>query len=95
MFLETSNPKITYREIIVPVKNIKAYIDFLSLLNSDPIIKKTSILLEELDIKELNKLAKMIKPSNFRSLLNNKIEGGILISEVEFIFQILAQLRTL
>ena len=86
LFLETSNPKITYREIIVPVKNIKAYIDFLSLLNSDPIIKKTSILLEELDIKELNKLAKMIKPSNFRSLLNNKIEGGKLISEVEFYF---------
>ncbi len=83
LFLETQNPKITYRGVSIPVKNVKLYIDFLSILKSDPILKKTSIKLKELDIKELNKLSIIIKPSNFKSLLNNKIQQGKLISEIE------------
>ncbi|MDC0943043.1 hypothetical protein OAR49_00195 [Pelagibacteraceae bacterium] len=83
LFLETENPKIIYRDILVPVRNIKVYIDFLSLLKSDLKIKKTSIILKELDIIELKKLSLLIKPSNFKSLLNNKIKEGKLISEIE------------
>ena len=83
LFLETENPKIIYRDILVPVQNIKVYIDFLSLLKSDPKIKKTSLILKELDIIELNKLSLLIKPSNFKSLLNNKIKEVKLISEIE------------
>ena len=84
LFIETQNPKLSYRDVLLPIEKIKVYIDFLSLIKSDPIIKKININLEELDIIELNKLSKVIKPSNFRSLLNNKIKGGKLISEVEF-----------
>ncbi len=83
LFLETQNPKITYREVLVPVNNIKVYIDFLSLLDSNPKIKKTSLVLKELDITQLNKLSTIIKPSNFKSILNNKIKKGKLISEIE------------
>jgi len=83
LFLETQNPKIIYREVLIPAKNIKVYIDFLSLLKSDPKIKKTSLVLEELDITQLNKLSIIIKPSNFKSLLNNKIKEGKLVSEIE------------
>jgi len=83
LFLETQNPKIIYRKISVPVSNIKVYIDFLSLLKSDPKIKKISLVLEELDVTQLNKLSGMMKPSNFRSLLNNKIKKGKLISKIE------------
>ena len=83
LFLETENPKIIYRDILVPVRNIKVYIDFLSLLKSDLKIKKTSLILKELDIIELKKLSLLIKPSNFKSLLNNKIKEGKLISEIE------------
>jgi hypothetical protein len=83
LFLETQNPKIIYRKISVPVNNIKVYIDFLSLLKSDPKIKKISLVLEELDITQLNKLSGIMKPSNFRSLLNNKIKKGKLISKIE------------
>ena len=53
------------------------------MFKSDPVIKKTNIVLEELDVSELNKLTKIIKPSNFKSLINNKIKKGKLISEVE------------
>ena len=83
LFLETENPKITYSKVSVPVRNIKAYIDFLSLFKSDPKIKKTTLTLEELDITQLNKLSIIIKPSNFKSLINNRIKQGKLISEIE------------
>ena len=40
-----------------------------------------------MDIKELNRLSKIVKPSNFKSLLNNKVKSGKLISEIEFFKQ--------
>ena len=83
LYLETQNPKIIYRSVSVPVKNIKVYFDFLSFLKSNPKIKKISLILEELDVTQINRLSAMIKPSNFKSLLNNKIKEGKLISEIE------------
>ena len=62
LFLETRNPKIIYRQVLIPAENIKVYIDFLSLLKSDLKIQKTNIVLEELDITQLNKLYIIIKP---------------------------------
>ena len=43
-------------------------------------------MLKELDIIQLNKLSSIIKPSNFKSFLNNKIKQGKLISEIEIFF---------
>ena len=83
LFLETEKPNIIYKEVSLPTQNIKVFIDFLSLLKSDPKIEKISINLEELDITELNKLSILIKPSNFKSLINNKIKKGKLISRIE------------
>ena len=42
LFLETKNPKVTYREILIPVQNIKLYIDFFSIFKSEPKIKNQS-----------------------------------------------------
>ena len=83
LFLEMQNPKIIYRNLLVPANSIKVYVDFLSLVKSDPIIKKISLLSEELDIVQISKLSSIIKPSNFKTLLNNKIKEGKLISEIE------------
>ena len=83
LFLETNKPKIKYIGVYLPVKNLKIYIDFLSLLKSKPKIQKTNIDLEELDVDELNKLLVIIKPSNFRSLLKNKIKAGKLNSQID------------
>ena len=85
LFLETEKPNINYRELQIPVQNIKAYVDFISLIKVNPEIKKITIVLEELDIKELNRLSKIVKPSNFKSLLNNKVKSGKLISEINFL----------
>ena len=86
LFLETRNTKVNYKNVSLPIKNLKVYIDFLSLLKSDPKIKKADISLEELNIVQLNKLSSLIKPSNFKSVLNNKIKRGKLISEIEIFF---------
>ena len=83
LFLETQNPEITYMNLSLPVTNIKVYIEFLSLLKSDPKIKKISLVSEELDIIQVSKLSKMIKPSTFKSILNNRIKEGKLIFEIE------------
>ena len=83
LFLETKNPEILYRGVSVPVQNIKVYFDFLSLIKSNLQIKKASLILHELDVTQLNKLSIMIKPSNLKSILNNKIKKGKLISEIE------------
>ena len=53
------------------------------MLKSKPKIQKTNIDLEELDVDELNKLLVIIKPSNFRSLLKNKIKAGKLNSQID------------
>ncbi len=83
LFLETQNPEIDYKDVTVPVQNIKVYIDFLSLLKSEPKINKINLILKEIDIVQLNKLSIMMKPSNFKSILNNKILEGKLVSEIE------------
>ena len=73
LFLETKNPVINYKNITIPVQNIRVYIDFPSLLESKTKINKTTLKLKELDINELVKLSSIIKPSNFKSFINNKI----------------------
>ena len=83
LFLETRNPDINYRDLSIPVANIKVYIDFFSLFKSNPKIKKISLVSQELNIIQLTKLSSIIKPSTFKSLLNNKIKEGKLISEIE------------
>ena len=83
LFLETQNPEITYKDLLVPVSNIKVYVDFLSLLKSDLIIKKINLISEELNIIQISELSAIIKPSTFKSLLNSKIKEGKLISEIE------------
>ena len=83
LFLETQNPKIIYKEIFLPVRNIKVYINFLSLIKAEPKIEKTSLILEEIDVTQINKLSAIVKPSNFKSILNNNIKKGRLITEIE------------
>ena len=84
LFLETINPKIIYRKVLIPTKNVRVYIDFVSLLKSEPKIKKINLLLDELDVNQFKKISTTFKPSNFKSFLNNKIKKGIVTSELEF-----------
>ena len=83
LFLETQDPEVNFSNVSIPAKNIKVYVDFVSLIKSEPIIKKINIILKELDIYQVKKLSLVLKPSNFTSMLNNKIKNGKLITEIE------------
>ena len=83
LFLETKDPKINYKGLSIPIQNIKVYVDFLALLKSDLVTKKINVTLEEINVFQLKKLSKIIKPSNFKSFLNNKIKEGKIKSEIE------------
>ena len=86
LFLETINPQLDYRNVNVPVTNIKVYIDFVSLLKSNPKIKKIDLILDQFDVKKLQKISTFFKPSNLKTLINNKIKQGKLNAEVEIYF---------
>ena len=86
LFLETANLQLDYRDVTIPTKNIKVYIDFVSLLKSKPKIKKINLVLNQLDIEQLKKISTVFKPSNYNSLLNNKIKQGKLKAEINFYF---------
>ena len=83
LFLETQNPEITYKEITLPVQNIMVFLDFLPLINSELKLKKISLIFNELNITEINKMSAVIKPSNFKSLLVNKVKEGKVFSEID------------
>ena len=86
LFLETYEPKIQYNGLLLPTLNVKVYIDFLPLIKTNLIIKKINLNLDKLNIVELNKLSKFIKPSNFKNFLTNNIKEGNLLSELEIFF---------
>ena len=65
LFLETKKPKVNYRETFLPVNSIKVYIDFLPLIKSDIKIKKINLILDEINIKDLQKYQKL---SNHQTL---------------------------
>ena len=86
LFLETKDPQISYRNILIPAENIKVYMDFLSLIKSKPKIKKINLVLHQLDIEQLKKISVNFKPSNFTSFLNNKIKEGQLNAKFNVYF---------
>ena len=53
LFLETINSQIDYRSTIIPAKNIKVYMDFISLIKSEPKFKKINLIFNQLDIEQL------------------------------------------
>ena len=83
LFVETTEPQINYREAYVPAKNIKVYIDFLSIIKSEPKIKKVNLFLDQIDVTELKKISVSFKPSNFTSFINNKVKKGKFNTEIE------------
>ena len=83
LFLETKSPQINYKNITLPAKIIKVYVDFISIFKSEPKIEKVYLASEELDIKKLKKISVVFKPSNLKSFVNNKIKSGKLNTELE------------
>ena len=86
LFLETANPNLIYKNLSIPIKNVKVYLDFISLIKSKPKIDKVNISSDEVNIDQLKKIIFKMKPSNLNSLISNKIENGKLIFNLELYF---------
>ena len=86
LFFETINPEINFKDSNIPAKKVKVYVDFISLIKSNPKIKKVNFVLNEIDVALLKEISKNLKPSNFTSFVNNKIKKGKINSELNFFF---------
>ena len=87
LFLETSNPKLIYKDLKIPIDNVKAYLDFISLVKSNPKIDKINISSKEINIDQLKNIIIKTKPSNLNSLIINKIKNGKLLINLEMYFK--------
>ncbi len=86
LFLEAKNPSINFKKIDLPVKNVKAYVNFLSLIKSENKFEKISLNFDQISFKKIKTIATILKPSNFSSFLNNKLVEGKLNTQVELYF---------
>ena len=86
LFLETNKPIVDYRNISIPIEELKVYINFLALIKSDAKIEKISLNFEKMGVKQLKELSTILKPSNLTILINNRIKKGYLDGEVEIYF---------
>ena len=55
LFIETQKPLLNYKDIEIPIKNTKVYLDFLSLIKSKSKINKKEIVSKEINIEQLKK----------------------------------------
>ena len=86
LFLEAKNPIINFKEITLPVDDIKAYVNFLSLIKSENKFEKISLNFNQINFKKVKNISTLLKPSNFSSFLNNKLVEGKLNIEIDFFF---------
>ena len=86
LFLEAKNPSINFKEINLPVKNVKAYVNFLSLIKSENRFEKINFNFDQISFEKIKTIVTILKPSNFSSFLNNKLVEGKLNTQVEIYF---------
>jgi len=78
LFFSTKNPELSYDSTDIPIKNLKVYLDVVSLIQSKLVIKKVNASIDTIKIIDLQKLAVSYRPSNIkRFILNNIVEGSI------------------
>jgi len=86
LFVETNNPKFSYKDVKVPIENVKVYLNLIGLLKSKIEIKYSIIQSKEININQLKKIILETKPSNLNSLILNRVKKGFLKTSVEFYF---------
>jgi hypothetical protein len=76
IYLATLDPKISYQDIKIPIKEIKLFTKIISIVKSKNEINQATISFENFKIKDIQKLAVRIKPSNFKTYLLNNLDNG-------------------
>ena len=76
LFLSTNTPKIIYQNIKVPITEVKIYSKINKILISKIEINQIIFDIEKFKIKDMQKAAIRIKPSNFKTYLLNNLDSG-------------------
>ena len=76
LFVETNNPKFSYKDVKVPIENVKIFIQSIGLLKSQLDVKYSIIQSKEININQLKKIILETKPSNLSSLIMNNVREG-------------------
>jgi hypothetical protein len=84
LFLETKEPELEFKDLRIPIKNIRIYFDLTALIKKENKINKINVVSGELNIKKLQKIIVKTKPSNLNSFIINKVKKGKLNTELEF-----------
>jgi len=77
IYLSTTEPQIIYQNIKIPIKEINIYTKIISIFKSEKEINQVTVYLENFNVKEVQKLAVRIKPSNFKTYLLNNLSNGV------------------
>ena len=83
LFFFTNNPQIKYREVDIPAKILKVYIDSTSLVKAEARIKKITLSLNQIDILRLKKMSTSFKPSNLTNFINNNVKKGKIKADLD------------
>ncbi len=86
LFLSTKDPIAKYKNVSLPINELKIYVDFFSLIKNKPHISKTRMSFNELKFSEIKKLIVGAKPSNFKRFVLNNVSGGSIKGFVNFNF---------
>ena len=76
LFLSTSNPNIIYQKTKIPITEIKIYAKIKKLFYSKIEVTQTIFQIKKFKIKDMQKIAIRIKPSNFKTFLLNNLSNG-------------------
>ncbi len=76
IYLATIEPQIIYYDIKIPIKEINLYSKLISILKSKNEINQAIFNLENFKVKDFQKIATRIKPSNFKTYLLNNLNDG-------------------
>ena len=76
IYLSTLEPQIIYRDVKIPIKEIGLYSKISSILKSKNSVNQAILIIENFNVKDIQKLAVRIKPSNFKTYLLNNINNG-------------------
>ena len=77
IYVSTTEPQIIYQNIKIPIKEINIYTKIISIFKSEKEINQVTVYLENFNVKEVQKLAVRIKPSNFKTYLLNNLSNGV------------------
>ena len=76
LLLLTKNPNISYEGVKINTTEIKVYTKIKNFFISEVEISQVVFAIKEVKIKDIQKIAARIKPSNFKTYLLNNLAGG-------------------